>query len=210
MTSSKGLVPPFATSAVNVGTEAASGVKSPRLSIENLNRRFRQIEKTIERQLTGVGALHSHISRLEGRFEKSQVDLAHAQNQLELILVNLERLGGIVTNHTEQLRLFVRESGRRGPERTTVREPKNLTLSLAGWLYVPLVYFFKGIYTLLSPVIITAQSLSLFNSAVEQRLPKNYPRPQQGDAWNRDLLSMLQDGSFDLASAPTKSKPQLC
>ncbi|CCW61047.1 unnamed protein product [Phytomonas sp. EM1] len=200
MASSQGLMGRSPAGAVNLGAEASAGVDCARACIESLDRRFKHLERSAERQMAGFSALHSHVSRLDEKFEKNQVDLSYAQNQLEFVVVTLERLSGIVTNHTEQLRLFAGESGRRGAERTTTHEPKKLILTLAGWLYVPLVYFVKGIYTLLSPVITTAQSLSLFNSDVRRRLPENLPQPRWGNAGNLNLLEMLRCGSFDLAS----------
>lgn len=170
-------------------------------ALELLVRHFRNLERRFERQRAIVEDLRSHAVSLEEHQARLQSEMAYTQQQLEFVGVSLEREHDIVADHTEQLRLFARQTSRQqrtGDHQT--REGKSLFLILGDWLYLPLVYLAKGVYTLFSPIILTAQSLSLLNSEVLNRYDERI-HTRWGDARTGDLLVMLQEGQLD-PSAP--------
>jgi hypothetical protein len=164
-------------------------------AVEQLSRRCRHLEIAVERKKVIIEDLRTHVTRLEELFGKSQSDMAYAQQQLEFVVISLERQHGIVADHTEQLRLFAGESTQRG--RTAAEGPaqRSMLLLVGNWLYTPVVHFAKGMYSLISPVINTAQSLSLLNSDVLHRSTAD--RIRWGTTKKGDLLEMLQRGVLD-------------
>ncbi|ORC83885.1 uncharacterized protein TM35_000541090 [Trypanosoma theileri] len=174
-------------------------------ALENTKRRLKQIEKSLERQRVIVNEVRATSSRFEDTFAKTNSDLQYIQQQLEYVVINLEKERGIVADHTEQLRLFAMESNRRDGRVAEVSDDgTSLLIWLATWLYRPLVHFAKGCYTLLSPLINTLQSLSLFNSDVLVRRNESGTRLRQTET-NEDLLQRLQKGSLDPTSVVKKS-----
>ncbi|KPI83398.1 hypothetical protein ABL78_7565 [Leptomonas seymouri] len=164
-------------------------------TVEQLSRRGRHLEVDVERKKVVIEDLRARVTRLEELFGKSQSDTAYAQQQLEFVVINLERQRGIVADHTEQLRLFAGESTQRG--RTAAEGPvqRSLLWLMGQWLYSPVVYFAKGMYSLIYPIISTAQSLSLLNSDVLHRNAAD--RIRWGTTERGDLLGMLQRGVLD-------------
>ncbi|KAK7199078.1 hypothetical protein NESM_000876600 [Novymonas esmeraldas] len=171
-------------------------------AVELLSRRCRNIEVANERRRVIIEDLRTHVTRLEELFGKSQSDLAYAQQQLEFVVISLERQHGIVADHTEQLRLFAGESSSRGRTARHNDGQRSLLLLVGNWLYAPVVHFAKGVYTLFSPIITTAQSLSLLNSDVVHR--NSSTRLRWAAARKGDLLGMLQRGALDPDSATTR------
>ncbi|KAG5509489.1 hypothetical protein JKF63_06194 [Porcisia hertigi] len=162
---------------------------------EQLSRRCRHLENDSVRKRVVIDGLREHVAHLEALLSKTQREMAYAQQQLEFVVISLEKQHGIVADHTEQLRLFAGESTHRGHEMMRGTAQRPFLLLIGNWLYTPLVYFAKGVYSLFSPIITTVQSLSLLNSDVLQR--------KSGDSfhWDAarkgDLLGMLQRGSLD-------------
>ncbi|AYU77077.1 hypothetical protein conserved [Leishmania donovani] len=171
-------------------------------SIEQLSRRCRHLENASERKSVVIEDLRAHVARLEELFGKSQGEMAYAQQQLEFVVMSLESQHGIVADHTEQLRLFAGESTHRGYATTQGNAQRSLLLLMGNWLYTPVVHFAKGVYTLFSPIITTAQSLSLLNSDVLHRNASE--RLRWGAARKGDLLGMLQRGALDPDSAANR------
>ncbi|EPY33450.1 hypothetical protein STCU_02212 [Strigomonas culicis] len=154
-----------------------------------------------------IDELRGHVARLEEHFTKSQSEMAYVQQQLEFVVVSLEKERGIVADHTEQLRLFAGEATRHGGLDHGGAASKPLVLVLANWLYMPVIHFAKGFYTLLYPIINTAQSLSLFNSEVLQRYTNEHLRSRWNNERKGDLLDMLQRGTYDPAPHAAFYKP---
>ncbi|XQJ25545.1 hypothetical protein NXY56_001484 [Leishmania guyanensis] len=171
-------------------------------AIEHLSRRCRHLENTNERRSVVIDDLRARVTRLEELFGKSQGEMAYAQQQLEFVVMGLESQHGIVSDHTEQLRLFADESTHRGCATVQGSAQRSLLLLIGNWLYTPVVHFAKGMYTILSPIITTAQSLSLLNSDVLHRNSSN--RLRWGAARKGDLLAMLQRGALDPDSAANR------
>ncbi|AAZ12651.1 uncharacterized protein TEOVI_000040700 [Trypanosoma equiperdum] len=166
-------------------------------TMESIKRRLSQLEKCVERQRVAINEVRTNTSPFDDLLTKTNGDIQSIQQQLEYVVISLERERGIVTDHTEQLRLFVRESTRRDGGRSGLSDsdPSFLFL-LATWLYRPVVDFANGCYVLLSPLIGTLQSLSLFNPDVQVRQTEsgvylNNAQPSE------DLLSRLQKGQLD-------------
>lgn len=164
-------------------------------TVEQLTRRCRQLEGVSERKRVVIEDLRAHVTRMEELFAKSQSDMAYAQQQLEFVVISLERQHGIVADHTEQLRLFAGESTQRGWAANQSSPQRSLLLIIGNWLYTPVVHFAKGVYTLMSPIVTTAQSLSLLNADVLHR--NSSDRLRWGAAQKGDLLGMLQRGALD-------------
>lgn len=182
--------PPLSSSGVSTVAELTASVAS-------LTARCRRLERHSERQRGMLEEVRVTVAKLEETVSKGQTELAYAQQQLEYVVVSLERERGIVADHTEQLRLFAGESrGRTGLDANR-RSAKSMLLLLGSWLYMPVVHFAKGVYTLLAPIITTAQSLSLLNSEVLQRFTDDGVRARWGNARNGDLLVKLQRGTLD-------------
>ncbi|KAG5483965.1 hypothetical protein LSCM1_05815 [Leishmania martiniquensis] len=168
-------------------------------AIEQLSRRCRHLENESERRRVVIDDLRAQVTRLEELFGKSQCEMAYAQQQLEFVVMSLESQHGIVSDHTEQLRLFAGVSTHRGLATEQRNAQRSLLLLFGNWLYTPVVHFAKGVYTLFSPIITTAQSLSLLNSDVLHR--NSSDRLRWGAARKGDLLGMLQRGALDPDSA---------
>lgn len=192
---------------IAVAAESAAAVDVANLQGEclALQRRCLELEKSHEHQRAVIGEMRSVTAMLAEQLSQNQSDLAYTQQQLEFVVVSLERERGVVADHTEQLRLFAGESSRRGGLYADAygTETTTLLFVLAKWLYRPVVHLAKGIYTVLSPIIHTVQSLSLFNSEVSQRFSEVKVRTQW-DMKSGDLLGRLQKGSLDPLSANTK------
>ncbi|KAG5509905.1 hypothetical protein GH5_07752 [Leishmania sp. Ghana 2012 LV757] len=171
-------------------------------TIEQLSKRCRHLENESERRRVIIDDLRAHVTRLEELFGKSQCEMAYAQQQLEFVVMSLESQHGIVADHTEQLRLFAGVSTNRGYAMTQRNAQRSLLLLIGNWLYTPVVHFAKGVYTLFSPIITTAQSLSLLNSDVLHR--NSSDRLRWGAARKGDLLGMLQRGALDPDSAASR------
>lgn len=178
-------------------TSAESNIQQLQEVAEKLSVRCRRLERRQDRQSVVIDELRAHMAMLEEHFAKSQSDFAYAQQQLEYVAVGLEREHGIVADHTEQLRLFANESSRHGVANDGNGDQRPLLFTLANWLYAPLVHFAKGVYTLFSPLIDTAQSLSLFNAEVLLQFSDQRARLRWQDARNGDLLQKLQRGVLD-------------
>ncbi|KAH9586647.1 hypothetical protein LSM04_003477 [Trypanosoma melophagium] len=186
-------------------TQLCTTVRGIDDALEGTKRRIKQIEKSLERQRVIVNDVRATTSRFEDTFTKTNSDLQYIQQQLEYVVINLEKERGIVADHTEQLRLFAMESNRRDGRVAEVSDDgTSLLLWLATWLYRPLVHFAKGCYTLLSPLINTLRSLSLFNSDVLVRRSESGTRLRPTET-NEDLLQRLQKGSLDPTSVVKKS-----
>ncbi|KEG13971.1 hypothetical protein DQ04_00691170 [Trypanosoma grayi] len=166
-------------------------------AVEVSNRRLKHMEKNLERQRVVVNDGRAATSRFEDMFTKTNSDLQYIQQQLEYVVISLEKERGIVADHTEQLRLFAMESNRLDNRAADVSDDgTSLLFWLATWLYRPLVHFAKGCYTLMSPLINTLQSLSLFNSDVLVRRSESGARFRPAET-NEDLLKRLQKGTLD-------------
>ncbi|EAN96414.1 hypothetical protein C3747_54g247 [Trypanosoma cruzi] len=184
--------------------ELCAMVRGMEETVENTKRRLKQVDKIIERQRVVVNDVRISTSRFEDMFTKTNSDLQYIQQQLEYVVVSLEKERGIVADHTEQLRLFAMESNRRdGRSADVLDDGTSLLFWLATWLYRPLVHFAKGCYTLFSPLINTLQSLSLFNTDVLMRRSEIGVRLRHVET-NEDLLKRLQKGSLDPTSLPKK------
>lgn len=196
---SKSLVRP----SIDSGEDPRQQIQLLQSTVEQLTRRCRHLEVVSERKKVIIDDLRAHITRLEELFGKSQSDMAYAQQQLEFVVISLERQRGIVADHTEQLRLFAGESTQRG--RTAAEGPaqRSMLLLVGNWLYTPVVHFAKGMYSLISPIINTAQSLSLLNSDVLHRNAAD--RIRWGATKKGDLLGMLQRGVLDPDAAVSRN-----
>ncbi|RNF12582.1 uncharacterized protein Tco025E_06432 [Trypanosoma conorhini] len=172
---------------------------------EATRRRLKQMEKALERQRVIVNEVRASTSRFEDTFTKTNSDLQYIQQQLEYVVVSLEKERGTVADHTEQLRLFAMESNRRdGRNADFSDDGTSMLLWLATWLYRPLVHFAKGCYTLLSPLLNTLESLSLFNTDVLVRRSESGSRLRHSET-NEDLLKRLQKGTLDPTSLLKKN-----
>lgn len=181
-----------------------SGAQETTDVLDALGAHCRHLERNQERHRVIIDDLRSHITKLEDHYSKGQADLAYAQQQLEYVVVSLEREHGILADHTEQLRLFAGESRGNAGGDAGAQYNKSILLMVGGWLYMPVVHFAKGVYTLFAPIINTAQSLSLLNSEVLQRFADEHVRSRWGDARNGDLLGKLQKGSLDPPSVSNR------
>lgn len=173
---------------------------------QELAKKNASLEIANEKYRATIHDFRSKLVRMEDLFAKSQADMAYTQQQLQGVIIGLERQHGIVADHTEQLRLFAGESSKRGAFGNTLGEGKPLLLIIVDWLYSPLVHFVKGLYTLFSPIINTAQSLSLFNSELQMNYSDDTGK---GRWWSQsekgDLLGMLQSGALDPIAARKKA-----
>ncbi|KPA76577.1 hypothetical protein ABB37_07861 [Leptomonas pyrrhocoris] len=185
----------FARPSSDVAEDPKHQIQLLQTAVEQLARRCRHLEAAVERKKVVIDDLRAHVTRLEELFGKSQNDTAYAQQQLEFVVINLERQRGIVADHTEQLRLFAGESTQRGRNASERQAQRSVLLHMGNWLYAPVVHFAKGVYSLFSPIINTAQSLSLLNSDVLHRSAAD--RIRWGTTKKGDLLGMLQRGVLD-------------
>ncbi|KAG8343183.1 hypothetical protein ERJ75_000826600 [Trypanosoma vivax] len=176
---------------------SAAAIRTIEEVVESTRRRVIQLERNFERQRAALGEVRGSVSRFEDFISKTTSDIQSIQRQLEHVVISLERERGIITDHKEQLRLFARESTHRDIRRTDVSEGSTSFLFfLASWLYRPLVHFANGCYTLLSPLINTIRSLSIFNSDVLIRRADVGTRLHDTQT-DEDLLSRLQKGLLD-------------
>lgn len=169
---------------------------------QSLSQRCSTLERAKERQRAAIDELKASVARLEELIGKNQHDFAYAQQQLEFVVMSLERQHGIVADHTEQLRLFAGESSTRVRSSTESAGSRPLMLLIGNWIYTPVVHFAKGVYTLFSPIINTAQSLSLLNSEVLNRNVTD--RIRWAAVKKGELLGMLQKGFLDPDASPNR------
>ncbi|RNF06539.1 hypothetical protein TraAM80_03957 [Trypanosoma rangeli] len=185
-------------------TQLCTMVRGMEETTEATKRRLKQIEKILERQRVVVNEVRASTSRFEDMFTKTNSDLQYIQQQLEYVVITLEKERGTIADHTEQLRLFAMESNcRDGRNADALDDGTSMLLWLATWLYRPLVHFAKGCYTLLSPLLNTLQSLSLFNTDVLVRRSESGARLRHVET-NEDLLKRLQKGTLDPTSLKKK------
>nr|CCC91673.1 conserved hypothetical protein [Trypanosoma congolense IL3000] len=195
---------PAAVSSEATPVALCEAVRNVEENMEGLKRRLAQAERNIERQRIAINEMWTNTSPFEDLITKTNGDIQSIQQQLEYVVISLERERGVITDHTEQLRLFARESIRRdGYDPGFSGTDTSYLFVVATWLYRPLVDFANGCYVLLSPIINTLQSLSLFNSDVVARQEKsgvclNNKEPEE------DLLVRLQKGLLDPTPTPTK------
>lgn len=180
--------------------QLCAAVRGVEKSVEAIARQLKQVEKNHERQRVVVNDARASTSRFEGTLTKMNSDIQYIQQQLEYVVISLEKEHGIVADHTEQLRLFAVESSRHdGRPADTSDDGTLLLMWLATWFYRPLVHFAKGCYTLLSPLINTFRSLSLFSADVLVRRSETGTRLHRTET-HGDLLKRLQKGSLDPTS----------
>lgn len=175
--------------------------------LDPLMRQVRNVELAHERNRVATDDLRSQVAHMEILLSKNQTELVYAQQQLEFVVMTLERERGIIAGHTEQLRLFAGETSKRSKSASGQGDRKPTLLVIANWLYGPLLHFTKGVYTLFSPIISTAQSLSLLNSEVLQRR-EGESSARLGETRKGDLLVMLQRGLLDPISVSRRKDEQ--
>lgn len=173
--------------------------------LSKLRAQGRALKVSSDRQRTQLESLNSQMQRVEERSSKFFVDLAYTQQQLESVIASLEREHDIVADHTERLRLFADESTRSRDRRNMANSTRSFLVILTHWLYTPTMHLIKGFYSLISPIVYTLHSLSLFNSDILYRFAnpseeENISRDNRKD----DLLTMLQTGKLDPASVARK------
>eukprot|EP00796_Vickermania_ingenoplastis_P007100 gene7099-5034_t len=173
--------------------------------LNKLRAQSRALKSSSDRQRAQMENLTTQIQRADERSSKLHADLAYTQQQLEYVIASLEREHDIVADHAERLRLFADESSRNRDRRNASSASRSFVLLVSGWLYTPAMHLAKGVYSLVSPLVYTIHSLSLFNSDILYRYSHSSDEdPCARDNRKDDLFMLLQMGKLDPPSVVKK------
>lgn len=147
-------------------------------------------------------SLATQIQRIDERSTKCHSDLAYTQQQLESVMISLEREHDLIADHVERLRLVANESMKNRSKNETHKSSTRFLVLFFRWLYTPAMHLAKGVYTLVSPLIYTFNSLSLFNSDILYRYSNASVEEelQTKEIRRENMLKMLQQGKLDPSS----------
>lgn len=169
-----------------------------RSTLAKMRAQSRALRISSDRQRSQIESINSQIQRLDEKASKLYVDLTYTQQQLESVIASVEREHDIVADHSERLRLFADESTRNRDRQSTTHPSRSFLLVLTHWLYTPTMHLIKGIYSIVSPLVYTIHSLSLFNADILYHFAESGEEENVAHAIRKDdLLSMLQNGKLD-------------
>lgn len=167
--------------------------------VVKLRSQSRALKSSSDRLRAQMETLYSQVQRMDDRSNKFHSDLTYTQQQLESVIGSLEREHDIIADHAERLRLVADENSKYRDKRYSSNSTQSLLVILTLWLYTPAMYLVKGVYSLLSPLVYTVHSLSLFNSDIIYKL-SNFAaeeEPTTRDIRRDNLFTMLQNGKLD-------------
>lgn len=167
--------------------------------VNKLRSQSRALKTSSDRLRSQMEALSTQVQRMEDKSNKFHSDLSYTQQQLESVIGSLEREHDIIADHAERLRLVADENSKQRDKRNSINSTQSLMVVLSLWLYTPTMHLVKGVYSLISPLVYTVHSLSLFNSDIIYKLSSlsTDDEPRTRDVRQDNLLFMLQHGKLD-------------
>lgn len=125
-----------------------------------------QLKATVEDLTRNVSTMQSSLNQVRGSQLSYEREFPDVVRQLDILAGQLEREKGDVAVLKEQLAFLALGGDSRGHQRTSQTEARGLQalfLNVMTYLYDPFLYFIRGFYVLVSPIVMTFRSLSVFN-----------------------------------------------
>lgn len=167
--------------------------------LSSLYSQVRNIKNNYSRTNAQINGLQNQVQRIEDRYSKFNADLVYTQQQLETVIASLEKEHNIIADHSERIRLFTDKNTKNNNSSKLSHSSPFLVL-LSQWLYVPVMHLIKGTYSVISPVVYTFHSLSLFNSNISRQGSSplgESDRFSRSSGGMNDVFNLLQMGKLD-------------